>query len=209
MGRRPLHPLPSLMGLARLHPAHRSFRPPGTRRLISGVMASSTRPLHPILRLPSEEVPRLLSAPTQIFISPVRQASQGASVQAPSGTPGQSVNITVSNANGLGTLDNAVTYIPSTTILPASGILQLLFDTHRNLLYAMKAQEIDVLNPSTLQWQSPLPLPSSATALKFGYMALSPDGTQMVIATTSQKVVVLNPDESAQAVIRAQPLGIR
>lgn len=86
--------------------------------------------------------------------------------------------------------------------------MQLLFDTHRNLLYAMKAHEIDVFNPSSLQWQSPLQLPSSPTALSFGYMALSPDGTKMVIATASQQVVVFDPEEPAQAAVVTNPFGL-
>jgi len=134
---------------------------------------------------------------------------QGAAVKAPSGASGRSASIAVSNANGSGTLSNAVTYIPSTTIVPASGILQLLFDTHRNLLYAMKAHEVDVLKPGTLQWQTPLQLPSSVTALSFGDMALSPDGTKMVIAAASQNVVVLDPDDPAQAVVVSNPSGFK
>jgi len=132
---------------------------------------------------------------------------QGVTVNVPSGSPDQSAAITVSNSIGSGTLANAVTYIASTAIIPGSGILQLLFDTHRNLLYAMKAREVDVLNPLNLQWQSPLALPSSATTLQFGYMALSPDGTKLVIATTSQKVVVLDPDQPALATVVAIPWG--
>jgi hypothetical protein len=134
---------------------------------------------------------------------------QGAVVKMSQGTPGAQASITVTSANGTGTLANAVTYIPSTTIVPASGILQLLFDTHRNLLYAMKAHEVDVLNSATPEWQTPLQLPSSVTALNFGDMALSPDGTKMVIATTSQEVVVLNPDEPAHAAIVPNPSGFK
>jgi hypothetical protein len=43
---------------------------------------------------------------------------------------------------------------PSPTVVPATNLLQLIYDTHRSLLYALKTTEVDVLNPATLQWQS-------------------------------------------------------
>lgn len=78
----------------------------------------------------------------------------------PDATPGNSVDISLSSSVGSGTLASAAIYCPSPTILPASGLLQLLYDGHRNLLYALKATEVDVLNPTTLQWQAPLILPA-------------------------------------------------
>ena len=53
----------------------------------------------------------------------------------------------------------------------------LLYDTHRNLLYALKAGEVDVLDPTTLTWKTPL-LTNRAFSLNFADMALSPDGTR-------------------------------
>jgi hypothetical protein len=90
---------------------------------------------------------------------------QGLQVRMPAGAPNEQADLQVSNANGTGTLASAVSYIPTTTIIPASGISQVLFDSHRNLLYALKAQEVDVLNPSTQQWQPPLQLPAQAPTL--------------------------------------------
>lgn len=132
---------------------------------------------------------------------------QDVQVQAPSGSAGQSASISVTSSIGTGTLANAVTYLSGTTIVPASGIVQLLFDSHRNLLYALKANEVDVLNPDTLQWQRPLQLPSSVTSLGFSWIALSPDATKMVIAASGENVIVLNPDEPAQAVLVHNPYG--
>ena len=121
---------------------------------------------------------------------------QLAGVTVPQGTPGAQASISVSNANGSGSLANAVAYLPATTIVPATGLLGLQYDTHRNLLYALKAGEVDVLDPTTLTWKTPL-LTNRAFSLNFADMALSPDGTKMVITTTSQNVVVLDPDNPA------------
>ncbi len=124
---------------------------------------------------------------------------QGEAIQVPNGTPGESANVVVSSSVGSGTLTAAATYYPAPTILPASGLLQLLYDTHRNLLYALKATEVDVLNPATLQWQSPILLPQPATPVSYAIMALSPDGSWLVAGSSDSHIVVLNPDQPSQA----------
>jgi hypothetical protein len=126
-------------------------------------------------------------------------ALQVATIQVPNGAPGESADVAVSGSLGSGTLASAATYYPAPTILPATGLLQLLFDTHRNLLYALKATEVDVLNPNTLQWQSPLALPQPAIAVSYDVMALSPDGSRLVVASADGHIVVLNPDQPSQA----------
>jgi hypothetical protein len=124
----------------------------------------------------------------------------------PDGSPGESVDVGISNSLGSGTLPSVATYYPAPTIVPASGLLQILYDSHRNLLYALKATEVDVLNPTTLQWQSPLPFPKTATGA-FNTMALSPDGSKLVIAGGAPnplggpfpQLIVMNPDNSSKA----------
>jgi hypothetical protein len=56
---------------------------------------------------------------------------------------------------------------------------------------------IDVLDPGTLQWKSPLNFPATATGI-YNIMALTPDGSKLVIEGLSPdnnpQVVVLDPD---------------
>jgi DNA-binding beta-propeller fold protein YncE len=99
-------------------------------------------------------------------------------------TGGQSADIAVSSSFGSGTLPSAARYYAPPTILPATALLQLLYDSHRNLLYALKPTEVDVLNPGTLQWQSPINFPATATGT-YSSMALSPDGKYLVVAGKS------------------------
>jgi hypothetical protein len=130
-------------------------------------------------------------------------ALEAVAVQLPNGKPGPA-NIVVTGNNGTGTLKSAVTYIPSASIVPASGLVQLLYDGPRNLLYALKATEIDVLNPATLQWQSPL-LPGSGK----GYvsMTLTPDGSSMlVVDATANTLTIFNPDDPTQKSVTALPM---
>jgi WD40 repeat protein len=120
---------------------------------------------------------------------------QGVSALLPQGTPGQSPDITISSADGSATLTQQVTYIPSASIVPASGLLQILYDGHRNMLYALKATEVDVLNPVTLQWQTPFPLPGPGGSTgNYNTIALSPDGSRLVAVSPNGYVGVLNPD---------------
>lgn len=106
---------------------------------------------------------------------------QSEKLQVPSGSPGEPAAITVSSSQGVGTLAAATTYYATPTILPASGLLQLTFDSHRNVLYALKANEVDVLDATTLQWQSPLTFPTAVTGI-YNAMALTPDGSTLVVA---------------------------
>jgi hypothetical protein len=124
---------------------------------------------------------------------------QGESIQVPAGTPGESAKVVVSSSVGSGTLAAAATYYAAPTIIPASGLLQLLYDSHRNLLYALKATEVDVLNPVTLQWQSPIVLPQPANPVSYAFMALSPDGSWLVVGSSDAHIVVVDPDQPSQA----------
>lgn len=136
---------------------------------------------------------------------------QIAQLQIPSGTPGTSLNVQVSSANGSDSLSQAMTYISSATIVPSSGLLQVLYDSHRNLLYALKATEVDVFNPTTLQWQSPLPIPGAGSASIYNLMALSPDGAYLVVESPSDKLVVINlgnPLQAASVAINSNTDGL-
>jgi DNA-binding beta-propeller fold protein YncE len=121
-------------------------------------------------------------------------------LQIPNGTPGPA-DITVTSNNGSGTLKAAVTYIPFAAILPTnSNLVQLLYDTHRSLLYALQNNQILVLNPSTLQWQTPL-LPGGSGGFGYASMALTPDGTQMIVLDTiASTLTVFDPDNPLQSV---------
>jgi hypothetical protein len=132
---------------------------------------------------------------------------QGLLLQLPNGTPGPA-NITVTSVNGTGTLNNAVTYIPSATILPtSSSLVQVLYDTTRSLVYALESNQILVLNPATLQWQAPM-VPGGSGGFGYVSMALTPDGSQMmVLDAIANNLTVFDPDTPLQSVTTALTLG--
>jgi hypothetical protein len=121
-------------------------------------------------------------------------------LQLPNGAPGPA-DITITSVNGTGTLKGAVTYIPFAKIIPAtSSFVQILYDTHRSLLYALQSNEIQVLNPTTLQWQNPL-IPGGSRGFGYVSMALTPDGTEMVVLdATANTLTVFDPDNPSQSV---------
>ena len=130
---------------------------------------------------------------------------QGEGMQIPNGNPGVNPVITVSSSVGSGSLSSAASYYASPNIVPATGLLQLLYYARRTLLCALKGTEVDVLNPATLQWKSPISFPSAATG-SYDTMALTPDGSKLVIAgftaSNNPQAIVLDPDgKSSPAVV--------
>ena len=136
---------------------------------------------------------------TTLAVSNPQNPFQFAQVRVPNGTPAESAGVTVHSANGSGSLAQAMTYIPSSSIVPSSGLRQVLYDTHRNLVYALKSTEVDVLNPTTLQWQPPFPIPGAGGSITYNTMALSPDGSRLAVGSPNGYVAVIDPDNPSQA----------
>lgn len=107
------------------------------------------------------------------------------------------VDVVVNNENGTAAMKSALTYLHTTVIPSAPGLSSLLFDTHRNLLYATRTNgtQIFVLDPGTLQWKAPLPVPGALPSATYNYIALTPDGAKLVaVDSTNAVVTVFNPD---------------
>jgi len=129
-------------------------------------------------------------------------------LQVPNGAPGMS-SVAVSASTGTGSLP--VTYIPSADIIPASGVLSLLYDSGRSLLYVLKSTEIDVFNPATMVWQAPFN-PAGNEATSYVAMTLTPDGSRLlVVGTNTNTLTIVNPDNPSQSVAASlpyQPIGV-
>ncbi len=126
---------------------------------------------------------------------------QGATFMAPPGAPGQTADLYVSSSYGQATQPAAVQYLPAAKIVSASNLEQLLFDKRRNLLYALKTEEIDVLDPATLTWKAPIPLPTSGGAANYTIMGLSPDGSRIIAVSPNYYAAVLDPDNPSGATV--------
>ena len=129
---------------------------------------------------------------------------QGLFLQLPNGTPGPA-DIVVTSNTGTGTLKAAITYIPFATVIPASGLLQLLYDTHRSLLYALQSTQIQVFDPVSLKWTNTL-VPGGSAGIGYVEMALTPDGSQLlVLDAKANTLTVFNPDDPSQSTSTALP----
>ena len=118
--------------------------------------------------------------------------------QIPNGQPGPA-DITVSGNNGTGTLTAAVTYIPSATVLPQAGVTKVLYDPHRNVVYALSPTQTDVLDATTLQWQAAIPVGGTA-------MALTPDGSKLLVGNSA--LYIINPDNPSQMTWTQLPAAV-
>ena len=124
-------------------------------------------------------------------------------VRVPS-APAGPADISASGVNGTTTLAGGLTYV-STSIIPASGLIQLMYDPHRNLLYALTSTQVDVLNPTSLQFQAAL-VPDNTPGVNYVAMALTPDGAKMLLAdTTNSTLTVFNPDNPAAKTVTGLP----
>ncbi len=139
---------------------------------------------------------------TNVAVNPsANNVLQELLLQLPNGSPGPA-NIVATGNNGTGTLNSAITYIPSAAIIPASGLIQLLYDSHRSLLYALQSTQIQVLNPTSLQWQAPL-LPGGTGGIQYVSMTMTPDGSEMlVLDTMANTLTIFNPDNPSQSVAK-------
>ncbi len=117
----------------------------------------------------------------------------------PTATSG-TVDVNVSNANGQATLTSALTYVHTVVIPSDPGLSELIYDTHRNLVYATRTNgtQIFVFDPNSLQWKAPLAVPGAATGANYNYFALTPDGTKLLAVDTQNAVLaVFSPDNPA------------
>lgn len=120
---------------------------------------------------------------------------QGVAIAIPSGSPGQTVDISISSPLGNGSLSAAARYYPTPKILPASGILQITFDKLRNRLYVLKAGRVEVLDAASNTWQNAIDFSGVYTGT-VASMGLAPDGSKLAVLAASQnqmQVIVLDP----------------
>lgn len=102
----------------------------------------------------------------------------------------------ITGTKGSATQTAAVDYVPM-SIIAHPGILQLLYDTHRNRIYGLTTTQVDIFNPTTLQFEAPL-VPNNVIGENYLAMALTPDGTKLLLADAANSTLtVFNPDSPA------------
>jgi len=130
----------------------------------------------------------------------------------PPGVAGSAADVTVSNNSGSITVAGALKYLPATKqfAAPGASLAQGIYDSHRDLYYFTDTTQVRVFSLPQQQWLNPIsiPAPPGATQRLWG-LALSPDGTKLVIADAQAGVIyLLNPNNPSLVTTFAIPLEL-
>ncbi len=121
-------------------------------------------------------------------------------VQLPAGTPGPA-DVTVTTTAGSATLPKAFQFVESVKDYPsADSFLAVLYDHFRNQLYLSAGDHVDVFSLASNQFIAPFALPSGGGMKQFAGMALTPDGSKLIVANLLDgSVDIVNPDQPSSA----------
>jgi hypothetical protein len=122
---------------------------------------------------------------------------EGIVVTVPPGTPGTSVDITVTNPSGSVTVKGAFTYYPAVQQFPLTSaqLAQGIYDRHRDVYYFTDQTQVQVFSRTKGQWLASIPIANSS---RLWGIALSPDASRLVIGDAGASVIYLvNPDSPA------------
>jgi hypothetical protein len=121
-------------------------------------------------------------------------------VQLPAGTPGPA-DVTVTTTAGSTTLPKAFQFVDSVKDYPSTdSFLAVLYDHFRNQLYLSAGDHVDVFSLASNQFIAPFALPSAGGMKQFAGMALTPDGSKLIVANLLDgSVDIVNPDQPAGA----------
>lgn len=136
-------------------------------------------------------------------------------VTVPAGLP-SAADVKVTSASGSATLAKAFQYLPGVTDYPSSDNFTFaLYDTSRHHVYLSAGNHIDVFSADTQQFLAPIVPPTVSGTLQLRGLALTPDGSKLLISNLSDSsVAIVNPDSpSSSSVVKVpltapNPLGI-
>lgn len=113
----------------------------------------------------------------------------------PPGTPGWT-DLQITTPIGTGTLPKSIFYAKSVTDYSSSDSLtSVLFDAKRNQVYLSAGDHVDVFSTTSNQFLAPLHPAAQGTQKQFTGLALTPDGTQLLVTDLLDgSLAVINPD---------------
>ena len=122
-------------------------------------------------------------------------------VQLPAGATGDA-DVKVTTAAGSATLPKAFRFTESVKDYASPDAFQAVtYDRFRNQLYLSAGDHVDVFSLASDQFIAPFGLPSAGGKKQFAGMALTPDGSQLIVANLMDgSVDIVNPDQPSAAV---------
>jgi len=120
----------------------------------------------------------------------------------PPGTAENASDVSVTSSSGTTTAKAALNYLPALKQYPLAGasLVQGIYDPFRDLYYFTDANRIQVFSLRQGSWLTPItiPLPQGATQQRLWGIALSADGSKLVVSDARAGVVyLLNPANPA------------
>lgn len=120
----------------------------------------------------------------------------------PAGTPGTSVDLTLTDDSGTITVPKAIQYLPQLQKFPLPGsiLVQGIYDPRRDVYYFTDQTTVQVFSKTQGKWLNPINLPHATPPAvnRMWGISLSPDGTKLAISDAGTTLIyVLNPDTPA------------
>jgi WD40 repeat protein len=111
----------------------------------------------------------------------------------PAGTPGSSADVAVTSSSGTGKAKGGLSYLPAAKQFPLAkaSLAQGIYDPKHDLYYFSDATAIQVFSRTQAKWLAPLADLSAKGAQRLWGLALSPDGTKLVVADIRAALIYL------------------
>jgi len=120
-------------------------------------------------------------------------------LQPPPTSPGV-YDITVNSATGSSTFKGGYHSVGMNSYALDAQPYSIVFDSHRNQIYISTSNHVDVFSLTSATFLTPLSIPTINHVSQLGGMALSPDGSSLLVSNWADgSVAVVNPDNPSTA----------
>jgi len=127
---------------------------------------------------------------------------QHLTVTVPAGTTGAK-DVTITSPAGTATISKGFHYLKSVSDFASTDSFQyLLYDTHRNQVYLVTPDHIDVFSVGANSYGTPITVPTVGGTRLLSGIALTPDGSKLLVANFSDNsVAIINPDNPTSGAV--------
>jgi hypothetical protein len=127
---------------------------------------------------------------------------QHLTVTVPAGTTGVK-DVTITSPTGIATISKGLHYLKSVSDFASADSFQyLLYDTHRTQVYLVAPDHIDVFSVGSNSYGTPINVPSVGGTRLLSGIALTPDGSKLLVANFGDNsVAIINPDSPTSGAV--------
>ena len=111
-------------------------------------------------------------------------------------------DLTVNSAAGMATFKGGYHSLAIGNYSLDAQAFGIVFDSHRNQVYVSTANHVDVFSLTSSAFLQPIAIPALNGVFQLGGMALSPDGSKLLVTNWADgSVVIVNPDDLSNQVV--------